>query len=51
MKYSIFFLVTVDIATMAKKYFPPMGWDPETGSPWDKKLEEIESKSIDYGLL
>lgn len=43
--------ITVDIETMVKEYLVSMDWDTETGKPSDKKLEELDLKSIDYGLL
>jgi aldehyde:ferredoxin oxidoreductase len=38
--------ITIDLQTLADEYLEKMGWDPKTGKPSSKKLEELGLESV-----
>jgi len=42
--------VTVDVETLVSDYYKAMDWDPKTGKPSKKKLEELGLEDVAKGL-
>ena len=38
--------ITLDVETMVSEYYRAMDWDPKTGKPSRKRLEELELKDV-----
>ena len=38
--------VTVDMASLVRKFFETVGWDPVTGGPTNEKMKELEINSL-----
>jgi len=42
--------ITIDLKTLTSEYLEKMGWDPKTGKPSQKKLEELELENVSKDL-
>ena len=38
--------ITIDLNTLTGEYCEKMGWDPKTGKPSQKKLEELGLEKV-----